>query len=135
LIKKSLRETAIKRGKNIIVFEGGEALRFNEKALKVALSGTKKVIDYLNMKQHNQPKINSLIKFKRKWLRAPSSGFFHPSINIGDEVTDQQVFGKICGPYGDYQDQCISSTAGHIISLNNNPLVSRGDAIIQIAYD
>ena len=134
LIKKSLRETAIKRKKNIIVYEGGEALRFDKNALNIALSGTKKVINYLNMKHYNQSKIKSLVKLKRKWLRAPSSGFFHPSIKIGDEVFDQQVFGKICGPYGDYQHECIIPIGGHIITLNNNPLVSRGDAIIQIAY-
>ena len=134
LIKKSLRETAIKSRKSIIVYEGGEALRFDKSALNIALTGTRKVINYLNMKHYDQSKITSIVKFKRKWLRAPSSGFFHPLIAIGDEVSDQQVFGKVSGPYGDYQKDCITPTGGHIITLNNNPLVNRGDAIMQIAY-
>lgn len=134
LIAKTLRETAFNQGKTIIVFEGGESLRFDEDSLNVAISGTKKVINHLGMRSYDESVIQSQTKLKRKWLRAPTSGFFHPSINVGDKVELDQIVGTISGPFGDYQDDCINSKAGYVITLNNNPMVNRGDAIMQIAY-
>ena len=135
LIPKTLRETASKQDKIIIVFEGGEALRFDDHSLDVAIIGTKNVLNYLKMKPFHQSNSHSITKYRRKWMRAPDSGFFHPNVKVGDQVTANQIVGTISGPYGDYQDNCISSKAGYIVTLNNNPMVNRGDAILQVAYD
>ena len=135
LIPKTLRETAFNKDISIIVFEGGEALRFDEHSLQVAISGTKKVLHHLNMKTFEQSKQASTTLLLRKWMRAPSSGFFHPNIKIGDKIKSGQVAGTISGPFGDYQEDCVATIAGFVVSLNNNPMVNRGDAIIQIAYD
>ena len=135
LIPKTLRETAFKLGKTIIVYEGGESLRFDEKALNIAISGTKKILTYLKMKQYDEPENLSITKKSRYWLRAPTSGFFHPSIKIGEKIMTAQIVGLISGPFADYQDECIASKPGYVVTLNNNPMVNRGDALIQIAYD
>lgn len=134
IIKKSLRETAITQGKTIIVYEGGESLRFNRNATDIAITGTKNILHYLKMKSYSENQINSKVCHHRKWLRAPVSGFFHPTIQLGEKISLQQVVGSISGPFADYHDNCISTKSGFVISLNNNPLVNRGDAIIQIAY-
>ncbi|VAW35087.1 FIG003737: Predicted deacylase [hydrothermal vent metagenome] len=135
LIAKTIRETAFNQNKTIIVYEGGEALRFDEGATNIALSGTKKVIHFLNMQQYNEPQRPSIICHKRKWLRAPSAGFFHPVIKVGDKVTSTAVIGSICDPFGMSHADCIATKNAHVISLNNNPVVNRGDALVQIAYD
>ena len=135
LIHKTLRETAFNQGKTIIVYEGGEALRFDNNAKEVATTGVQNVLHYLQMKQYKKIPITSIVRHHRKWLRAPSSGFFHPKIKIGEQVRIGQIVGEICGPFADYEDDCISSKNAHVISLNNNPMVNRGDAIMQIAYD
>lgn len=108
LIKNSLRETAFNQGKTIIVYEGGEALRFNTDAKTIAISGTKKVIHYLKMKTYDEQQVDSKTMHKRKWLRAPSSGFFHPTINIGEQIKTDQLVGMINGPFGDYKDKCTT---------------------------
>jgi len=135
LIAKSIREIAVKQEKVIIVFEGGEALRFDEHSLNVAISGTKKVLNHLRMKTFKQPLQQSITKHQRKWLRAPKSGFFHPTIKVGQEVKQGQLVGMINGAFGDYQEECVAKHEGYVVTLNNNPLVNRGDAIMQIAYD
>jgi predicted deacylase len=134
LIGSTLRETAYNQGKTIIVYEGGEALRFDANATKVAISGTKKVLQYLQMKTYDEPATVSITKHKRKWLRAPVSGFFHPLVKVGQQVGRDQVVGSICGPLADYKEDCIAIKNAYVISINNNPMVNRGDAVIQIAY-
>lgn len=135
LIPKTLRETAVNQDKTIVVFEGGEALRFDQHALDVAISGTKKVLHHLQMKVFKQPLKKSITKHKRTWMRAPDSGFFHPTVKTGELVTFDQIVGTISGPFADYQENCVASKSGYVVTLNNNPMVSRGDAIMQIAYD
>ncbi len=135
LIPNSLRETATNKDKIIIVFEGGESLRFNQNITEIAISGTKKILNYLNMSEYAENINPSKTFHNRKWLRAPVSGFFHPAIKVGDRVKHKQIVGTICGPLGDYLKPSLSPKSGHVITLNNNPVVNRGDAIIQIAYD
>ncbi len=135
LIPNSLRDTASEKGKTIIVFEGGESLRFDKKVTEVALSGTKKVLNFLNMSDYAENINPSKTFHNRKWLRAPVSGFFHPSVNVGDKVKFKQTVGSICGPLGDYHESISCPKNGYVITLNNNPVVNRGDAIIQVAYE
>ncbi len=134
LITKSLRKIAMGLDKTIIVYEGGEALRFDERARDIALSGIKKVLTYLDMQRYDEPIIKSQIYHQRKWLRAPTSGFFHPKVSVGDAVQTGQVVGSVTGPMGDYHGDCVSSKDAFVVSLNNNPMVNRGDAIIQLAF-
>lgn len=134
IIKKSLRDTAMKKGKIIIVYEGGESLRFNKHVTDTAINGTKNILNYLKMKSFNVKQIESKLLQKKKWIRAPISGFFHSTIQTGDKINIKQTFGSINGPFADYSEDCISNIAGYVITLNKNPMVNRGDAIIQIAY-
>lgn len=135
VIPKSLRQTALKKDKVIIVYEGGEALRFDAQATHVAIEGIKKVLHYLGMKSYNHTPVQTIINHHRKWLRAPKSGFFHPTITVGEAVKQGDTVGHICGAFADYKNDCIAPKTGHIVTLNNNPMVNRGDAIMQIAFD
>ena len=134
LIAHSLRETAMKQGKTIIVYEGGEALRFDQAAKTHAIAGIKKVLQYLKMQNFNEKPQPSNILQNRKWLRAPVAGFFHPIVEIGSSIKAKQIVGSISGPIADYRKQCTSPKNAYVISINNNPMVNRGDAIMQIAY-
>jgi len=135
LIKRSVRETAYNLGKSILVYEGGEALRFNEQAKEVAIDGVKNVLSFLKMKKHETSSKKGLILHKRKWLRAPLSGMFTPTIAVGDLVFPQQTIGYISDPFNKNNAACVNIKKAYVISLNNNPMVNRGDAILQIAYN
>ena len=45
----SLRQTAAKKGKNIIVFEGGESLRMDFHAIEEGINGTLRLMKHLKM--------------------------------------------------------------------------------------
>ncbi len=134
IIANTLRETAMKLGKTIVVFEGGEALRFDANAKNHAISGVKKVLQHLNMQDFaEKPQPNHVLQH-RKWLRAPVAGFFHSAIEIGQALKFEQHLGTVTGPLADYKESINSPKDAYVISLNNNPMVNRGDAIIQIAF-
>jgi predicted deacylase len=135
LINKSLRKTADNMGKTIIVYEGGEALRFDKQAKQQAITGIKNVISYLGMKLYSQSKDPTKILNRRKWLRAPNSGLFNSKVEAGEKVENQQILGYVSGPYADYHNACYSPKDGYVVTVNNNPLVNRGDAIVQLAFN
>lgn len=49
MIDKSFRKAAHKIGKHIIVFEGGESLRFHEESIQAGMAGTLRLMRYLKM--------------------------------------------------------------------------------------
>ena len=100
-----------------------------------SINGIENVMVYLGMKQGEQPVSKTQIFEKKKWLRAPSSGLFNPSIQPGDKVKKGQTIGFINGPFADYHEDCKAPKSGVVISLNHNPMVNRGDAIAQVAFN
>jgi predicted deacylase len=135
LIDKSIRKTAHNMGKTIIVFEGGEALRFNKNAKNIAIEGIKNVISYLNMYEYQINQEATIELNRRKWLRAPKSGLFNPKVQAGDKVEHQDIIGYVSGPFADFRTPCYASKSGYVVSLNKNPIVNRGDAIAQLAFN
>lgn len=130
---KSLRWAAAKRGKKILVYEGGESARFDEFAIQEGINGALRVMRHLEMvKEAPQPShINKFIK-STTWIRARYSGLFQSGVKSGDAVNEKQVLGYITDPFGDFKFPIKSPTKGYIIGLNNDPIIHQGDAMIHI---
>lgn len=132
--EKSFREKGSKMGKAILVYEGGESLRFEEDPIQKAVEGTKRVLDYLGI----QPLENcthmplSITLPSSKWLRAKMSGLFRSYLHDGGRVVKGQVLGSISDPFGDHEILVKATFSGYIIGVNRLPLVNRGDALFHI---
>lgn len=133
IIPGSLRATARDLGKSIIVFEGGEALRLNDKAISEAVKGIKRVLQHYGMTDKAPKAGKRLIFTESTWLRADASGLFQPRKKIGASVKTGEVIGKINNPYNSYTVKVVSPSDGYIIGHNNIPMVHRGDALFHIA--
>jgi len=133
LIPKSLRHAAEAKSKKILVYEGGESLRFDEYAISEGLAGTHKLLHHLGMVERG-PRINkrNVIITGKKWIRAKSSGLFHPSVQCGDQVHKKQDLGYITDPYGDFKARFKAPKDGFVIGINHNPVVNQGDALIHL---
>jgi predicted deacylase len=129
----SLRKEAAKNGKRIIVYEGGESLRFDENAIEQAIKGTKRVMHYLNMvsKSPNKEFTPTLVE-KSSWVRAKYAGMFRSNIMPGDTVKKNQIIGSITDPYGDFEHKKKAPFNGIVIGKNNNPIVHAGDALFHL---
>ncbi len=134
IIEKSFRETAHKMGKDIIVFEGGESLRYDPLSIKEGLRGIKKLLTHLEMIHPSEiEKQNSKYFTSKSWQRAEISGLFIWSKSSGDEVKEGEVIASIHDPHNTYNYEVKAKQDGFIIGHNNAPVVNQGDALFHFA--
>lgn len=132
----SIRQTAAKHGKNIIVYEGGESLRFDQQSIEEGVNGTLRLMKHLNMiDSAPAPKEENKIIWNSSWARAQNAGLFQAAINCGELVQKNQVVGTITDPFGEFKEQVKSPSTGYVVGLNNHPVVNAGDALLHIGMD
>lgn len=133
----SLRQCADELGIPMLLFEGGQALRFDELSIKVGLKGIINVLRHLGMlpkvKTRKQP-VEPFVARNSGWVRAPDSGFVIHKKELGDRVKENDVLAEIKKPLGDVTAQVLSHADGIIIGKQNIPLVQEGEAVYHIAY-
>ncbi len=136
LIKKSFRATANKVNIPIVVFEGGESMRFDEFAIHEGINGVLRVLASQQMVNKdvlkNIPANKTITLTDRKWIRARKSGVFTPYVENGKPIEKGQVIGFITDAYGNRNLAIKAPFDGYITCLNNHPLVSQGDALFHI---
>ncbi|MGB3467248.1 MAG: succinylglutamate desuccinylase/aspartoacylase family protein [Cyclobacteriaceae bacterium] len=131
---KSFRQSASRKSKKILVYEGGESARFDEFAIQQGVDGAVRLMHHLGMvaAPKKSPEFESLYLDKSGWVRAKVSGIFQAHVISGIAVTKNQLLGHITDPFGDFKIPVKSNYNGYIIGLNNNPIVHAGDAIVNI---
>lgn len=128
----TLRKEAANRGKQILVFEGGESHRFDQPSIKEGLNGCIRTLNHFKMIDADVPNHKPVFLSKTSWFRARSSGLFHTTKLYGDFVEKGESIGKICDPYGEVEQYIFAQHTGYIVGVNNKPVVNQGDALIHI---
>ncbi|MCE7862558.1 MAG: succinylglutamate desuccinylase [Bacteroidetes bacterium CHB5] len=132
----SIRQQAAKLGKNIIVYEGGESLRFDQQAIEDGIAGTLRLMKHLHMiDEAPAPKEANKIIWNSSWARAQHAGLFQSTIKSGDLVNKGQTVGTITDPFGEFKETVKSPSTGYVVGLNNHPVVNAGDALLHIGMD
>ncbi len=132
----SLRGAALERGVDILLYEAGESLRFDEFAARAGVSGVLRVMRHLGMisaKGVAKPKVSSIRSTSSSWLRAPAGGLLRTYKTIGEEVGTGDVLGVISDPFGEIETEILVETAGLLIGRTNLPVVNEGDGLFHIA--
>jgi len=139
LINKSFRKEAYKHNIPIIVYEGGEALRFDEHAIKEGIDGTLRILEHFKMISKSPIKITkksgSIYLNKKRWIRAKIAGLFNSFVHNGDKIVKGQIIGDITDTYGETSIKIKSPISGYIIAINYFPVINRGDAIFHLGVD
>lgn len=130
----SLRQAAAKLGKKILVFEGGEAGRYDEFAIQEGINGILRVMNHLGMSSRNMeaPKHKNRMINNSSWVRARASGMLQAIVKSGDAVKKNQVVGHITDPFGEFSVPLKSPATGYVIGLQNDPILHMGDAVMHI---
>jgi predicted deacylase len=134
LIDKSFRKEAARFGKPILVFEGGEALRLDELSIQEGKNGVYRLMQHLGMKDYNMLPQHTRIMTANSWLRAKTSGIFNAYIEYGAHVYKNQALAAITDPYGKSNQLIKAPHDGHVVGLNNMPVINAGDALIHLGY-
>lgn len=132
----SLRQTAAKKDKHIIVYEGGESVRFDQFAIEEGINGTLRLMKHLKMIDWApDAKEENKIIWTSSWARARTAGLFQPAINCGQLIHKNQIIGNLTDPFGEFKEQIKSPSTGYVVGLNNNPVVNAGDALVHLGMD
>lgn len=132
----SLRMAAMDHEIPILLYEAGEALRFDEIAIRGGVEGIVRVMRRLEMlpNTRRKPPPEPVIARTSSWVRAPQSGLFRAWVALGDRVTrNETVLGVVSDPFGEEEREILAPFSGIVIGRLNLPLVNEGDAICHVA--
>lgn len=130
----SLRQAAAEEGVNVLLYEGGEARRFDPRAVDVGVAGTLRTLECLEMCAVDPPEgPGCLVSRSTRWIRSSRSGILHLDVSAGDRVEEGDRMGLVSNSFGDRKAVVRCRTPGIVIGHTLNPLVNRGDALVHVA--
>ncbi len=133
-IKGSFRASAQKRNIPLLLYEGGQALRFEETPIQAGVGGILGVMRYLNMlPRDNTAPPPVTIARSSYWVRAPQGGLLKSSLELGQYVDKGQKLADISDTFGENLKPVYAGQAGLIIGINHLPFVEEGSALFHIA--
>ena len=133
----SLRECAGDAGIPVLLYEAGEALRFEEMYIRAGVKGVINVmrcIGMLRKSRSRKPPTTPIISDQTTWVRAPESGILRTLVPLGAKVTKGQTIALVADPLGTTETAIEAPGAGVVIGRTNLPLVYEGDATFHIAH-
>lgn len=131
----TFRKEAAKKNKPILVYEGGESMRFDYRAINEGVNGCLRLMKNYGMTDIDIPNNHSVKIKKDTWIRANASGLFHMNATNGAYVSSGDLLGVICNPFGEIEYKIESTADGYIVGINNQPVVNQGDALIHIGIE
>lgn len=136
----SLRQAAVENETKVLLYEAGQALRFDELSIRAGVRGITNVLAKLGMitrptrRAAKKTPVVPFIANTSNWTRATASGIVNNLKNLGDMVEAGDPLAKIGSPFGEVFETVRANRAGIIIGKQNIPLVQEGDAMFHIAY-
>jgi len=119
-----------------LLYEAGEALRFDELSIRTGLNGILSVMSALEMisgGRYRVKEFKSTISRQSKWVRAPQSGIIRVLKKSGHKVIKGQTIAIIANPTSKEELKITAPISGIIIGDNKLPLVHEGEALFHIA--
>jgi predicted deacylase len=132
----SLRSVAQDNGVPILLYEAGEALRFDESAIRIGVKGIVNVLRTLQMLPKTQRKTSTktpILTKTSKWIRSSHGGMVRTIKALGDTVHEGEIIAYIDNPFEDETNEITALFDGIIIGKSEIPLIQEGDAVFHIA--
>ena len=131
----SLRECASRHDIPVVIYEAGEALRFDEVSIRAGIRGILQVMRALKMLPPGRGSgVNHTVEARStSWVRAPASGIVSGAVRLGVRVREGDPLAVISDPLGDREDVIRAPYAGIVIGISRLPLAHEGDALFHLA--
>ena len=130
----ALRQAAVEAGKIMLLFEGGEASRFDPPSIAAGTAGVLRTLNHLGVTDVEvSPSAPCLYSRSTRWARASQSGIVHLDARLGELVRAKERLATIYDPFGKALGRVNARHGGIVIGHTQAPLVNRGDAISHVA--
>lgn len=132
----SLRQSAVEAGCRVLLYEAGQALRFDELSIRAGVRGVTNVLTHLGLtrKRRRKEKVKPYIANNSTWSRANASGIVLGRKHLGDWVEKGEALADIGDPFGNVLNTVTTARAGIVIGKQNIPLVQEGEAMYHVAF-
>ena len=132
----SLRAAATESGATMLLYEGGEAWRFDERALEVGVRGVRNVLAELAMIEPDTTDARQTPgRESQEHMGARSSEWVGAACRPSSArtVARGDLLGVIHDSVGNRLSRITAPRAGVVIGHIQHPLVNQGDAVVHIA--
>ncbi|MGD2059517.1 MAG: succinylglutamate desuccinylase/aspartoacylase family protein [Acidimicrobiia bacterium] len=130
----SLRQAAVERGKTMLLYEAGQAHRFDDEAIEAGVVGVMRTLRSMGMIDARLPRIKPTRLIRRtRWMRARRGGIVEIEVALGEFVEKGQTVASISDAFGVRPTQVKASETGWVIARSLRPLVNSGDSLVHIA--
>ena len=130
----SLRQAATDAGATVLLYEGGEALRFDPVALDAGVDGVRRVLHTVGMVAEGpEPAPEPMVSRRSHWVRATRSGIAVLDVALGDTVAKGDTLATLHNPFGKRLGRVNARAPGVVVGHTQYPLVNRGDALAHVA--
>jgi predicted deacylase len=133
----SLREAAAACGIPMLLYEAGEALRFDEVSIRAGVQGIVNVMRGLDMlppaRGRRRLTADPFVARSSSWVRAPASGIFRGTVKLGARVKQDEQLGSVTEPIADSENVLRSPFGGIVIGCSTLPVVLEGEALYHVA--
>ena len=135
LENNKLRQTTEELQIPLLVYQAGEAMRFDENAIVLGVDGVMNVLRSIDILK-NEPvtEIKPIFSRDEDWIVAHKAGVLHPNVSLGQTIKQNDIIATISDPFGsDFVEPIKSLQDGVVVGINTTPLVHEGLKIFKIA--
>jgi predicted deacylase len=133
----SLRQAVLERSVPMLLYEAGEALRFDETAIRAGVNGVLSVMHALGMIRRSKGAARAgrepFVARSSHWVRAPDSGILRSRVRLGAVVRAGDVLARVADPLGVSEVPVVANHSGIVIGRAELPLANEGDALFHVA--
>ena len=129
----SLRSAARDAGKPVLLFEGGEAHRFDDAVIEAAVTGVLRVMAHLGMLDQEPPAPTEVTTIRKtRWIRSRRSGLFLSDVEPGQAVDQGESLGRLTDVDSLQERPVLAPAAGWVLGLIRKPVVHQGNALVNL---
>ncbi len=130
-----LRQTTEELQAPLLVYQAGEAMRFDENAITLGVNGIKNVMRAIDMLSKEPiQEVVPIFSREEDWILAHKGGILHTSVSLGQVIEEGEIIGTISDPFGaDINEPIKSPQKGIVVGVNTSPLIHEGLPIFKLA--
>ena len=133
----TFRQTTENLNIPLLVYQGGEAMRFDNSAINLGINGILNVVSALEMvelTQKEETEFNPVFSQDQDWVYSHRSGILKSQVELGQRIRKNEVLGLINDPFSsDTVEPVKAQQDGIVVGVNRHPLIHEGQTIFKIA--
>ena len=119
----------------LLVYQAGEAMRFDENAITLGVNGILNIMRAIDiLPKAPVEEIQPIFSQDEDWIVAHFAGVLHTNVTLGQTIKKGEIIGEITDPFGnDFYEKVKAPQEGIVVGINTTPLIHEGLPIFKIA--